>query len=74
MPTENFRSEEAYRKSRAYTHINGIPTHAEKVCIGKGKNKKCHKVKHSSKAVSSTGNRKASRRKAGTRKRLNLKR
>lgn len=42
MPTENFKSEEAYRKYRAYTHIHGIPTHARKVCI-KGK---CHKVKH----------------------------
>ena len=44
MPVETYRSEEAYRKSRAYTHINGIPTHAEKVCI---KGKGCHKVKHS---------------------------
>ena len=41
-PTENYRSEEAYRKSRAYTHIHGIKTHAKKVCI-KGK---CHDVHH----------------------------
>lgn len=43
MPTERFKSKEAYRKYRAYTHIHGIPTHAKKVCI-KGK---CHTVKHS---------------------------
>lgn len=48
MPVENFKSKEAYRKSRAYTHIHGIPTHAERVCI-KGK---CHKVKHSGKKKS----------------------
>ena len=45
MPTENFKSEEAYRKSRAYTHIHGIKTHAKTVCI-KGK---CHAVKHGKK-------------------------
>jgi len=43
MPTEHFKNEEAYRKSRAYTHIHGIPTHAESVVVG-GRN---HKVKHS---------------------------
>lgn len=42
MPTEHFKSEEAYRKYRAYTHIHGIPTHAKTVCV-KGK---CHEVKH----------------------------
>ena len=47
MPTERFRSPEAYRKYRAYTHIHGIPTHAKEVCI-KGK---CHKVKHSDKKL-----------------------
>ena len=46
MPTETFKSEEAYRESRAYTHIHGIPTHAEKVCI---KGKGCHKVRHGKK-------------------------
>jgi hypothetical protein len=45
MPVEHFKSEEAYRKSRAYTHIHGIPTHAKRVCI-KGK---CHDVDHSHK-------------------------
>jgi hypothetical protein len=43
MPTEHFKSEEAYRKSRAYTHIHGIPTHAESVVVAGKK----HKVKHS---------------------------
>ena len=43
MPTETYRSEEAYRKARAYTHIHGIPTHAKRVCI---KGKGCHAVKH----------------------------
>lgn len=47
MPTENFRSDDAYFKSRAYTHIHGIPTHAKRVCI-KGK---CHKVHHSDKKL-----------------------
>lgn len=42
MPTENYKSEEAYRKARAYTHIHGIKTHAKRVCI-KGK---CHHVVH----------------------------
>lgn len=43
MPTEKFKDEEAYRKSRAYTHIHGIPTHAREVVVG-GKR---HTVKHS---------------------------
>lgn len=43
MPTEHFKDEEAYRKSRAYTHIHGIPTHAVDVVVGGKK----HKVKHS---------------------------
>jgi hypothetical protein len=42
VPTERFRNEEAYRKSRAYTHIHGIPTHAKSVVVGGKK----HKVKH----------------------------
>lgn len=44
MPTEHFKNAEAYRKSRAYTHIHGIPTHAKHVIVGKKK----HKVKHRS--------------------------
>lgn len=47
MPTEHFKNEEAYRKSRAYTHIHGIPTHAVEVVVG-GKR---HKVKHGKKAA-----------------------
>lgn len=43
MPTEHFKSNEAYRKSRAYTHIHHIPTHAKNVVVA-GKR---HKVKHS---------------------------
>jgi len=46
MPTEHFKSEEAYRKSRAYAHIHGIPTHAESVVVAGKK----HKVKHSKKS------------------------
>lgn len=42
MPTEHFKSKEAYRKSRAYTHIHGIPTHAVDVVVAGKK----HKVKH----------------------------
>lgn len=50
-PTENFKSKEAYRKSRAYTHIHGIPTNAKDVVVAGKK----HKVKH--------GKRKSGRRK-----------
>jgi len=47
MPTENFKSAEAYRKWTAYRHIHGIPApHLKDVCIGTGKGKKCHKVQH----------------------------
>ncbi len=42
MPTEHFKSKEAYRKSRAYTHIHGIPTRATDVVVA-GKR---HKVEH----------------------------
>jgi hypothetical protein len=55
MPVETYRSKEAYRKERAYTHIHGIPTHASSVCI---KNEGCHKVKHSSKSRRKTAARK----------------
>jgi hypothetical protein len=54
MPTEHFKDEESYRKSRAYTHIHGIPMHAKRVCVGK----KCHEVKHS---VKRKGKKKARR-------------
>jgi hypothetical protein len=47
MPVETYRSKEAYRKDRAYTHIHGIKTHADKVCI---KGNGCHKVNRSTKA------------------------
>jgi len=43
VPTEHFKSEEAYRKSRAYTHIHGIPTHAKEVVVA---GKPPHKVEH----------------------------
>jgi hypothetical protein len=47
-PTENFQSDEKYRRYNAYRHIHGIKApHLKKVCVGKGKNKKCHAVKHS---------------------------
>jgi hypothetical protein len=42
-PVETFKSDEAYRRYRAYTHIHGIKTHAKKVCI---KGHGCHKVQH----------------------------
>lgn len=46
MPgTEHFKSEEAYRKYRAYKHIHGIPSHAKDVVVA-GKR---HKVKHGKK-------------------------
>jgi hypothetical protein len=57
MPVEHFRSKEDHRRSRAYTHIHGIRTHASRVCV---KNEGCHEVKHSAKKA---------RRKAPARKR-----
>jgi hypothetical protein len=45
MPTEHYKSEEDYRKSRAYVHLHGIKTHAKYVVVG-GKR---HKVKHAGK-------------------------
>ena len=45
MPVEHYRSNEAYRKSRAYTHIHGIPTNATEVVVAGHK----HKVKHGGK-------------------------
>jgi len=53
MPTEHFKSEEAYKKYRAYVHTHGIKTHAKKVCI----QGHCHTVKHS-KSKGSKGARK----------------
>lgn len=43
MPTEKFRSKEAYRKNLAYRHIHGIPFRAKDVVVAGKK----HKVKHS---------------------------
>lgn len=44
MPTEIFRSKEAYRRWSAHRHIHGIPApHLKSVIIGGKK----HKVKHS---------------------------
>ena len=51
MPTENYKSEEAYRKNLAYRHIHGIPMNAKRVCI-KGK---CHEVKHGKKKSKKKG-------------------
>jgi len=45
VPTEHFKSKEAYRKYRAYTHIHGIQTHAKDVVVAGRK----HKVHHSKK-------------------------
>jgi hypothetical protein len=45
MPTERFRSKEAYRKSRAYQHIHGIKSRASVVIVGGH----AHKVKHGKK-------------------------
>lgn len=43
MPTENLRSDAAYRRNLAYRHIHRIPMTATRVCIhGEG----CHKVNH----------------------------
>lgn len=39
---EHFKSEESYRKYRAYKHIHGIPSHAKEVIVA-GKR---HRVKH----------------------------
>lgn len=44
MPTEHFKSKEAYRKNMAYRHMHGIPFTSSNVVVGG----KAHKVKHSS--------------------------
>lgn len=43
MPTEHFKSREAYRRNLAYRHMHGIPFTAENVVVAGKK----HKVKHS---------------------------
>jgi hypothetical protein len=53
MPTEHFKTEEDYRKSRAYAHIHGIPTHAKEVIVGGRK----HKVQHSKRSSRKSGRR-----------------
>lgn len=44
MPTEHFKSAEAYRKWTAYRHIHGIPAPHIQTAIVAGKP---HRVKHS---------------------------
>ena len=44
MPTEHFKSKEAYRKWTAYRHIHGIAAPNLKTAVVAGK---AHKVKHS---------------------------
>lgn len=44
MPTEHFKSKEAYRKWTAYRHIHGIPAPNLKTAIVAGKP---HRVRHS---------------------------
>lgn len=64
MPTERFKSKEAYRKNMAYRHIHGIPFTAKDVVVGGKK----HKVKHSSeptrKAIDAKQKKKVKRAKA----------
>jgi hypothetical protein len=43
VPTEKFKSKEAYRKNLAYRHMHGISFKANDVVVGGKK----HKVKHS---------------------------
>jgi hypothetical protein len=42
MPTERFKSKEAYRKNMAYRHMHGIPFTANEVVVGGKK----HAVQH----------------------------
>ena len=46
MPTEHFKSKEAYHKWTAYRHIHGIPAPNLDTVVVAGK---AHKVKHSGK-------------------------
>ena len=46
MPTEHFKSKEAYRKWNAYRHIHGIKAPHLKTAVVAGKK---HKVKHGKK-------------------------
>lgn len=61
MPTEHFKSEEAYRKWNAYRHIHGIPAPNLKTAVVAGR---AHTVHHSS---LSKGRRKRSRKRGGKR-------
>lgn len=67
MPVEHFASREKYRRNLSYRHLHGIPMTAREVCIGKGKNERCHKVKHSTnpkrEAIDAAQRRKVARRK-----------
>ena len=45
MPTEHFKSKEAYRKWTAYRHMHGIPAPHLKTAVIAGTP---HKVKHNS--------------------------
>ena len=56
MPTEHFKSKEAYRKWTAYRHIHGIPAPHLKTAVVAGK---AHKVKHSKMSKSLRKHRKA---------------
>lgn len=47
MPTDHFKSKEAYRKWNAYRHIHGIEAPNLKIAVVAGKP---HKVKHSKKS------------------------
>lgn len=50
MPTEHYKSEESYRRSRAYTHMHGIKTHAKRVCVKSASgSERCHAVQHGKK-------------------------
>lgn len=66
MPTERFKSKEAYRKNMAYRHIHGIPFTAKDVVVG-GKE---HAVKHSNspsrKRIDAKQRKKVARRKSDT--------
>ncbi len=52
MPTEHFKSAEAYRKYRAYTHLHHIQTHAVDVAVAGKKHKVVHRKKATRKRAS----------------------
>lgn len=67
MPIEHFKTHADMMRNLAWRHYHNKPVTAREICIGKGKNERCHKVKHSTnpkrEAIDAAQRRKVARRK-----------